>query len=137
MSEIADTELIQIIVNGETRSIPKGLQLDQLLELLEIPLNRVAVERNRSIVRKTDWTATPVDSGDQLEVVWFVGGGSDEERSEESARDAANQLARLGGSAPDIKPIPRRKAELQEREIEEVLDEPTDSFFTSAPSRHA
>ena len=67
---------IEIVLNGESRTVPEGLQLDGLLQFLEIPAARVAVERNRSIVRKTDWGATRIEAGDQLEVVWFVGGGS-------------------------------------------------------------
>ena len=67
--------MIKIVVNGEPRTVPLGLKLDSLLEHLEIPAARVAVERNRVIVRKADWGATEVLNGDQLEIVWFVGGG--------------------------------------------------------------
>ena len=67
--------MIEIMVNGEPRTVPSGLRLDGLLKHLEIPAARVAVERNRVLVRKTDWSATEVLSGDQLVVVWFVGGG--------------------------------------------------------------
>ena len=67
--------MIEIVVNGEPRTVPLGLKLDSLLEHLEIPAARVAVERNRVIVRKADWGATEVLNGDQLEIVWFVGGG--------------------------------------------------------------
>ena len=67
--------MIEIVVNGEPRTVPLGLKLDSLLEHLEIPAARVAVERNRVIVRKTDWGATEVLNGDQVEIVWFVGGG--------------------------------------------------------------
>jgi len=35
----------------------------------------VAVERNRAIVRKADWSLTRITAGDHLEIVWFVGGG--------------------------------------------------------------
>jgi thiamine biosynthesis protein ThiS len=34
------------------------------------------VELNRSIVRKKDWSTTPIEDGAELEVVWFVGGGT-------------------------------------------------------------
>ena len=67
--------MIDILVNGETRHVPAGLRLDGLLTHLEIPQNRVAIERNRAIVRKGEWAATEVLAGDQLEIVWFVGGG--------------------------------------------------------------
>jgi sulfur carrier protein len=67
---------VEIVVNGQPKQVPEGLQVDGLLRFLEIPASRVAVERNRSIVRKSDWSATNVEAGDQLEIVWFVGGGA-------------------------------------------------------------
>jgi thiamine biosynthesis protein ThiS len=37
--------------------------------------DRVAVERNRSIVPKSEWPTTQLAEGDRLEIVHFVGGG--------------------------------------------------------------
>ena len=73
--ESAETKTIEVVVNGEARSVPEGLSLDRLLVWLAIDPSRVAVERNRSIARKTDWPATRIEPRDQLEIVWFVGGG--------------------------------------------------------------
>lgn len=67
---------IQITVNGQARSVPEGLKLPDLLEMLGVDPSRVAIERNREIVRRLDWPSTPVVAGDELEVVWFVGGGA-------------------------------------------------------------
>ena len=68
-------QTIEVSLNGESRSIPYGLTVFQMLEWLGIEPERVAVELNRNIVRQTEWAATPVDSGAQLEIVQFVGGG--------------------------------------------------------------
>ena len=73
--ESAETKTIEVVVNGEPRRVPEGLFLDRLLAWLEIDPSRVAVERNLTIARKTDWPVTPVEPGDRLEIVWFVGGG--------------------------------------------------------------
>ena len=73
--ESAETKTIEVVVNGETRRVPEGFSLDRLLVWLAIDPARVAVERNRSIARKAEWPATPIEPGDQLEIVWFVGGG--------------------------------------------------------------
>ena len=73
--ESAETKTIEVVVNGEPRRVPEGIHLDRLLVLLEIDPSRVAVERNLAIARKTDWPATPIEAGDRLEIVWFVGGG--------------------------------------------------------------
>ena len=74
MNAIA-TNQIHIIVNGQGRQAPEGKTLLELLAWLEVDPARVAVELNRSIVRREDWDATPVGSGAVLEVVQFVGGG--------------------------------------------------------------
>jgi thiazole synthase len=47
----------------------------QLLEHFGLPQERVAVERNREIVQKSKWESESVGSGDDDEVVHFVGGG--------------------------------------------------------------
>ncbi len=73
--ESAETNTIEVVVNGEPRRVPQGLSLDGLIVWLEIDPSRVAVERNLTIARKTDWPATRVEAGDRLEIVWFVGGG--------------------------------------------------------------
>ncbi len=70
-----ETKEIEIVVNGEPRPVPDGLNLADLLEHLGIDPSRVAVELNRAIVRKTDWPATRIGEGARLEIVWFVGGG--------------------------------------------------------------
>jgi len=69
------TETIEIVLNGENRRVPDGLNVRQLLDTLEIPFDRVAIEMNREIVRQRDWETTFVRGGAQLEVVMFVGGG--------------------------------------------------------------
>src|ERR1051326_1133327 len=63
---------IEIHLNGETRQLPAALNIVQLLDHFDLPKDRVAVERNRSIVPKADWEKVSVGTGDQLEVVQFV-----------------------------------------------------------------
>jgi len=73
--ESMETKTIEVVVNGESRRVTEGLRLDGLLDFLKIDPSRVAVERNRAIVRKADWSLTRITAGDHLEIVWFVGGG--------------------------------------------------------------
>ncbi len=49
--------------------------MSQLLHWMEVEEDRVAVELNRSIIRRPDWDRTRVDTGASLEIVQFVGGG--------------------------------------------------------------
>ncbi len=67
---------LTIQMNGERREVPAGLTLAALLELLELPADRVAVELNREVVKRSAWGSTPIQEGDQLEIVQMVGGGS-------------------------------------------------------------
>jgi sulfur carrier protein len=73
--EIAETKTIEVVLNGEPRSVPAGLTVDRLLAYLEMDPSRVAVELDRAILRKSDWSSAELRDGAQIEVVWFVGGG--------------------------------------------------------------
>ena len=73
--ETAQTKTIQIVLNGEARSVPEGLSIEGLLAFLEIDPSRVAVELNCEIVRQPAWPTSEILDGAQVEVVWFVGGG--------------------------------------------------------------
>ena len=73
--EISKTKTIEVVLNGERRSVPADLTVDGLLAFLEMDASRVAVELDRAIIRKSNWATAEVRDGAQLEVVWFVGGG--------------------------------------------------------------
>jgi thiamine biosynthesis protein ThiS len=62
-------------INGETRTIPPVSNVVQLLDVLGISRNRVAVEINRKIIRRGEWEHTPISNLDRVEIVQFVGGG--------------------------------------------------------------
>jgi sulfur carrier protein len=66
---------MKVSLNGETQDVPEGLSLAGLFEHLKLPRDRVAVELNLEIVPRAAWPATPLQEGDRLEVVHFVGGG--------------------------------------------------------------
>ena len=69
------TKDIQIVVNGELRDAPEAMSLTELLRWLGVEPTRVAVELNRSLIRRDQWDQTAVTGGDALEIVQFVGGG--------------------------------------------------------------
>jgi thiamine biosynthesis protein ThiS len=64
-----------VTVNGERRSFPPGTTLIDLIGALGLAPERVAVELNRAIVKREFWPGTTVDSGAEIEIVQFVGGG--------------------------------------------------------------
>lgn len=67
--------LISVVINGERKEIPSEQSISALLATLAVAAERVAVELNRSIVRKRDWDQTTVPPDSQIEIVEFVGGG--------------------------------------------------------------
>ena len=69
------TDSIEIQLNGEGRAIPAGLNVKELLEHLSLQPSLVVVERNGDILRRDSYPEVPVESGDVLELVHFVGGG--------------------------------------------------------------
>lgn len=66
---------MEISVNGERRQVGEGMTVLLLLRTLSLPETRVAVERNRSLVRKAEFADTLLYDGDRIEIVTFVGGG--------------------------------------------------------------
>ena len=66
---------MQIIVNGETKQIERELNLQELLKNLELPTERIAIELNKTVVRKKDWETVKVADSDKIEIIHFVGGG--------------------------------------------------------------
>ena len=67
---------MRILINGEAKECEEGISLSDLLDLLELPPQRIAVELNREVVRRADWKSTILKNEDRLEIVHFVGGGS-------------------------------------------------------------
>jgi thiamine biosynthesis protein ThiS len=69
------TTTIAVEVNGESRQVPAGASVADLLTLLGLAAPKVAVERNLEIVPRSAWGSTSLAAGDRLEVVHFIGGG--------------------------------------------------------------
>jgi thiamine biosynthesis protein ThiS len=66
---------LEIIVNGESRSLPGPASVADLLRHLGLDPRTVVVELNREIVRRLRLDDTPLADGDAVELVHFVGGG--------------------------------------------------------------
>ena len=66
---------MKLLINGDEKTFDSPLTLAALVETLGMKPDRVAVELNRDIVPRDRWAATPLNDGDRLEVVHFVGGG--------------------------------------------------------------
>ena len=66
---------MEIVANGERRTVPDGATVLELLAHLGLDPARVAVELDRRIVKQAEWATTPLHTGASLEIVQFVGGG--------------------------------------------------------------
>ncbi|MBI3940993.1 MAG: sulfur carrier protein ThiS [Acidobacteria bacterium] len=66
---------MHLTVNGDPKTVPEPTSVAQLVQMLELKNDRVAVELNRNIVPRRGWGETALKSGDRLEIVHFVGGG--------------------------------------------------------------
>jgi thiamine biosynthesis protein ThiS len=64
-----------LTVNGKPQEIADGATVADLLRLLGLPPERVAVERNRDIVPRATYGDVRLADGDRVEIVTFVGGG--------------------------------------------------------------
>ena len=67
--------MVRVYVNGEAREFSNPLSLAQLIVELDLPPARIAVELNRTVVRRNDWATTELRDDDRVEIVHFVGGG--------------------------------------------------------------
>ena len=66
---------MQITVNGEKMELDAPLSVAGLLAHLNIPIAKVAVERNLEIVPKSGYESTGLAQDDRIEIVHFIGGG--------------------------------------------------------------
>ncbi|MCL4154882.1 UNVERIFIED_CONTAM: hypothetical protein GTU68_005930 [Idotea baltica] len=66
---------VEILLNGEQKTTESST-VTQLLEELALSGKKVAVELNKEIVKRELYPTTQLSSGDVLELVHFVGGGS-------------------------------------------------------------
>ncbi|MEG3147953.1 sulfur carrier protein ThiS [Sphingomonas sp. RT2P30] len=66
---------VSIMINGEHRRVAAGLSLAALASDLGLNPEKVAVERNLSVVPRSTLGQVMVEDGDELEIVHFVGGG--------------------------------------------------------------
>jgi thiamine biosynthesis protein ThiS len=74
---------MNLVINGENRTLPEPLSVSGLVEHLGMKADRVAVELNLDIVPRERWQGTQLADGDRLEIVHFVGGGTEKRTAQE------------------------------------------------------
>lgn len=69
---------MQLLINGQQREFAELSDISSvsdLLLVLQLKGDRVALERNGEIVSRSAWGETLLCDGDKIEIVHFVGGG--------------------------------------------------------------
>lgn len=66
---------MKVTINGKEREVAAGTTVEQLVATLSLKTDRIATERNLSVVPKARYADTALADGDRLEIVTFVGGG--------------------------------------------------------------
>ncbi len=72
---MSEAGTIQVRLNGKERDVAAGQTVRALLESLELRPSLVVVELNREILARDSYDDVPVQEGDTIELVHFVGGG--------------------------------------------------------------
>src|SRR5438270_624605 len=67
--------MLQITINGESRSLPEPLTVADLVERLGYDRRRIAVELNQEVVPSLRHPEQQLATGDAIEIVTLVGGG--------------------------------------------------------------
>jgi len=68
---------MKLLINGDEKTFDSPLTLAALVDTLGMKSDRVAVELNRDIAPRATWAEIQLKEGDRLEIVHFVGGGSE------------------------------------------------------------
>ena len=66
---------IKIVVNGKRLTVNLKFSLENLIEKLKTPINKVAIELNEEIVDKKKLKKIYLKNKDKIEIVHFIGGG--------------------------------------------------------------
>ena len=67
---------MNLVINGEDyHDLPATLTVAGLIDHLDLPAKKIAIERNREIVPKSTFGTVELNDGDRLEIIHFIGGG--------------------------------------------------------------
>ncbi len=69
---------MRLTINGEERAFDAPMNVEDLLHAIGLDGRKVAIERNLEIVPRSLYGSTRLDEGDRLEIVHFIGGGTDD-----------------------------------------------------------
>ncbi len=140
---------LTITLNGDPRRIAPGTSIADLLAQLDLPAEKVAVERNLAIVPRSTFADVVLADGDRLEIVHFVGGGQDDGDGWEVAgrrftsrlivgtgkyKDYAQNAAAAEASGAEIVTVAVRRVNVTDRSQPMLTDFLDPKRFTYLPN---
>jgi thiazole synthase len=139
---------LSLTVNGEPRRAPAGATIADLVLSLELDPKKVAVERNGAIVPRSTLGEVTLGDGDVLEIVHFVGGGSDDDTWTVAGRtfrsrlivgtgkykDFAQNAAALEASGAEIVTVAVRRVNVSDPKAPMLTDFIDPKKFTYLPN---
>jgi thiamine biosynthesis protein ThiS len=72
---MSEATTVRVHLNGKDREVEAGHTVRSLIESLDLHPSLVVVELNREILSRDSYGDVPVQEGDTIELVHFVGGG--------------------------------------------------------------
>lgn len=66
---------MDVRINGKPETVPDGSSVKAVLALRELDPALVSVEHNGKILERSDLETTLLAAGDELEILFFMGGG--------------------------------------------------------------
>lgn len=70
-----DAGVIEAIVNGEHRGLPRGSTVDDVVALLSSSRAGIAVAVNGLVIARSNWQLAAIEPGDVVEVLTAAQGG--------------------------------------------------------------
>ncbi|GAA0731895.1 sulfur carrier protein ThiS [Clostridium oceanicum] len=64
-----------MIVNGKNIDYKEGITVENLLDKLDLNMDKVVVEVNLNIISKENYSDILLNKEDKIEIISFVGGG--------------------------------------------------------------
>lgn len=66
---------MEITINSQQRTVDTGTTLTALIDEMGLDDKRIAIEYNRDILSREQFSTITLQAGDSIEIVNFVGGG--------------------------------------------------------------
>jgi len=67
--------LVNLLVNGDSRSVPSDCTVAELIDALGFQKSRIAIAVNRDVVPRSEFATHQLAADDRVEILEAVGGG--------------------------------------------------------------